>query len=97
MLKVNVVVTLKKSILDPQGNAVEKALRSMGYPVEEVRIGKFMEVVLPDEARENAVQILDEVCYKLLANPVIEEYHFEFVEEKPEAESRNVKALGGQA
>ena len=56
MLKANVTVTLKKSILDPQGSAVEKALRSMGYPVESVRIGKFMEVNLSvDEDRKSVV------------------------------------------
>ncbi len=43
MLKGQVVVTLKKSILDPQGSAVEKALSGMGHPVAGVRIGKFME------------------------------------------------------
>lgn len=77
MLKAKVIVTLKKSILDPQGSAVEKALRSMGYEVNEVRIGKFMEVTLPDTVRENASAIMDEMCRKLLANPVIETYHFE--------------------
>ncbi|MDR3289200.1 MAG: phosphoribosylformylglycinamidine synthase subunit PurS [Peptococcaceae bacterium] len=76
MLKANVTVTLKKSILDPQGSAVEKSLRSMGYPVEEVRIGKFMEVRLAEESRENAKEIISEICHKLLANPVIETYGF---------------------
>jgi len=80
MVKAEVVVTLKKSILDPQGSAVEKALRSMGYSVESVRIGKFMEVALPEEARENAGAILEEICQKLLANPVIETYRFQVVE-----------------
>ena len=77
MLKGKVTVTLKKSILDPQGSAVEKALRSMGYKVEEVRIGKYMEVTLPEEVRENAAAVMDEICHKLLANPVIEDYRFE--------------------
>jgi phosphoribosylformylglycinamidine synthase PurS subunit len=78
VLKAKVTVTLKKSILDPQGSAVEKALRSMGYPVEEVRIGKFMEVSLPDNIKEQAEEIMDEICRKLLANPVIETYSFTF-------------------
>jgi len=77
MIKAKVTVTLKKSILDPQGSAVEKALRSMNYPVDSVRIGKFMEVSLTDEARENAEAIMDEICRKLLSNPVIEDYSFE--------------------
>ncbi len=77
MIKATVTVTLKKSILDPQGSAVEKALRSMDYPVESVRIGKFMEVNLADEVREQAEEIMHEICRKLLSNPVIEDYSFE--------------------
>lgn len=77
MLKANVTVTLKKSILDPQGSAVEKALRSMGYPVESVRIGKFMEVNLSVDDRGQAQEIMHEICRKLLSNPVIEDYSFE--------------------
>lgn len=77
MLKANVTVTLKKSILDPQGSAVEKALKSMGYAVDEVRIGKYMEVSLPEAARANATELMHEICRKLLSNPVIEDYRFE--------------------
>ena len=77
MIKATVTVTLKKSILDPQGSAVEKALRSMDYPVESVRIGKFMEVSLSEEDRNKAEEIMHEICRKLLSNPVIEDYSFE--------------------
>lgn len=77
MIKATVTVTMKKSILDPQGSAVEKALRSMDYPVESVRIGKFMEVNLAEDAREQAEEIMHEICRKLLSNPVIEDYSFE--------------------
>ena len=77
MLKAVVTVTLKKSILDPQGSAVEKALRSMDYPVESVRIGKFMEVNLSIDDRSKAEEIMHEICRKLLSNPVIEDYSFE--------------------
>ncbi len=77
MLKANVTVTLKKSILDPQGSAVERALKSMKYPVESVRIGKFMEVVLSENDRSKAEEIMHEICRKLLSNPVIEDYSFE--------------------
>ena len=80
MIKAKVIVTLKKSILDPQGSAVEKALQSMGYAVEQVRIGKFMEVTLPEEDREKAESIMHEICHKLLSNPVIEDYRFELEE-----------------
>ena len=77
MLKATVTVTLKKSILDPQGSAVEKALRSMNYPVESVRIGKFMEVTLTETDRLKAQKVMDEICHKLLSNPVIEDYAYE--------------------
>ncbi|RNC29795.1 MAG: Phosphoribosylformylglycinamidine synthase subunit PurS [Candidatus Dichloromethanomonas elyunquensis] len=77
MLKANVTVTLKKSILDPQGSAVEKALKSMKYPVESVRIGKFMEVTLAETDKAKAEEMMHEICHKLLSNPVIEDYFFE--------------------
>lgn len=78
MRKANVRVTLKKSILDPQGSAVEKALKSMAYPIESVRIGKFMEVTVDEEDQQKAEAILHEICQKLLFNPVIEDYSFEW-------------------
>ncbi len=77
MIKATVTVTLKNSILDPQGSAVEKALRSMDYPVESVRIGKFMEVNLSEDDKNKAEEIMHEICRKLLSNPVIEDYSFE--------------------
>lgn len=75
-MKVKVTVTLKKSILDPQGSAVEKALKSMNYPVESVRIGKFMEVALAEEDKAKAEEVMHDICRKLLSNPVIEDYSF---------------------
>jgi len=77
LIKATVTVTLKNSILDPQGSAVEKALRSMDYPVESVRIGKFMEVNLSEDDKNKAEEIMHEICRKLLSNPVIEDYSFE--------------------
>lgn len=82
MLKGQVVVTLKKSILDPQGSAVEKALKIMRYQVGQVRIGKFMEVDIAEEDPDKAAAVLDEICRKVLANPVIEEYRFTLLDEK---------------
>ncbi len=77
--KVRVYVTLKRGVLDPQGSAVGRALRTMGYDeVEDVRLGKYIEVTLRDgETPERARQRLDEMCRKLLANTVIEDYRFE--------------------
>jgi phosphoribosylformylglycinamidine synthase PurS subunit len=77
MLKAKVTVTLKDSIVDPQGNATEKVLKNMGYPLESVRIGKHMEVILAEEDRVKAEKIMHEICQKLLANPVMEDYSFE--------------------
>ncbi len=77
--KVRVYVTLKRGVLDPQGSAVGRALRTMGYDEDEdVRLGKYIEVTLRDgETPERARQRLDEMCRKLLANTVIEDYRFE--------------------
>ena len=68
-------VTLKEGVLDPQGKAIQRAAGSLGYDaVRSVRQGKLFEVELDadDEARARA--LLDELCQKLLANPVIEDY-----------------------
>ncbi len=77
--KVRVYVTLKRGVLDPQGSAVGRALRSMGYEeVEDVRLGKFIEVSVKEGHDEAALKgRLDEMCKRLLANTVIEDYRFE--------------------
>ena len=76
---VRVYVTLKRGVLDPQGSAVARALRSMGYAeVEDVRLGKYIEVALADGQPEaDARKRLDEMCKRLLANTVIEDYRFD--------------------
>jgi phosphoribosylformylglycinamidine synthase PurS subunit len=77
--KVRVYVTLKRGVLDPQGSAVGRALRTMGYDeVEDVRLGKYIEVTLKDGRDEaEAKRRVEEMCRKLLANTVIEDYRFE--------------------
>lgn len=81
MYKAIITVNFKKSILDPQGSAVLKALKSLGYQnVEDVRVGKHIEVLLESDSNSEAKQQLDEMCTKLLANPVIEDYRVELVE-----------------
>jgi phosphoribosylformylglycinamidine synthase subunit PurS len=77
--KVRVYVTLKSGVLDPQGSAVGRALRSMGYAeVEDVRLGKFIEVTLGEgESAGDATARVDEMCRRLLANTVIEDYRIE--------------------
>lgn len=75
-----IYVTLRPSVLDPAGTAVRSGLQQMGYDgVEQVRIGKYVEVTLTATDEENARQQLDGMCDRLLANPVIENYHFETI------------------
>jgi phosphoribosylformylglycinamidine synthase len=73
-----VYVTLRPSVLDPAGTAVQSGLSHMGYNnVEQVRIGKYVEVTLNAADAEQAQQQLDQMCDQLLANPVIEVYRIE--------------------
>lgn len=74
-MKALVHVTLKPDVLDPQGKAIRHACTSLGYDaVEGVRQGKLFEVELAADAEDEARRLLDELCRKLLANPVIEDY-----------------------
>ncbi|MBD1382363.1 phosphoribosylformylglycinamidine synthase subunit PurS [Metabacillus arenae] len=80
MYKVKVYVTLRESVLDPQGSAVKNALHSMNYKeVEDVRIGKYMELLIEKSDRELNT-VVKEMCEKLLANTVIEDYRYEVEE-----------------
>jgi phosphoribosylformylglycinamidine synthase len=73
-----VYVTLKKGVLDPQGKAVQHSLESIGYKeAVDVRIGKFIEVKLSNMPRPEAERKVREMCERLLANTVIENYRFE--------------------
>jgi len=77
-MKAKVYVMLKKGILDPQGKAVQQALQSLGYSgLEEVRMGKYLEISLQNRSKKVAEREVREMCEKLLANTVIEEYRFE--------------------
>ncbi|MDW3207010.1 MAG: phosphoribosylformylglycinamidine synthase subunit PurS [Alphaproteobacteria bacterium] len=79
-MKANVTVTLKRGVLDPQGKAIGHALEGLGFDgVGEVRQGKLIEVELADTDRAAAEKKLDEMCRKLLANTVIEDYRIEIV------------------
>jgi len=80
-MHVRVYVTYKNGVLDPQGKAVERSLHSLGYNgVEGVRIGKYMEFEIRAPSLKEAEGQVREMCEKLLANPVIEEYRFEIQE-----------------
>jgi phosphoribosylformylglycinamidine synthase PurS subunit len=77
-----VYVTPKRGVLDPQGKAVAHALHSLGFAeVADVRIGKYIEIRLADGGRSEAEGRVREMCEKLLANRVIEDFHFEVVDE----------------
>ena len=78
MFKATVNVTLKKSVLDPQGKAVLHALESLGFKsTKYVRVGKYFELTLDHAAREKAEAEVKAVCDKLLINPVIEDYSYQ--------------------
>ncbi|MCG7409532.1 phosphoribosylformylglycinamidine synthase subunit PurS [Paenibacillus sp. ACRRX] len=78
MFKAKVYVTTKANVLDPQGAAVQQALHTMGYgAVEEVRIGKYMELTLNTNDRAEAEAELEKMCKQLLANTVVEDYRYE--------------------
>ncbi|NEU31658.1 phosphoribosylformylglycinamidine synthase subunit PurS [bacterium LRH843] len=79
MYKVKVYVTLKASVIDPQGGALTTALKEMDYnELEEVRVGKYIELLL--NSKENIDERIDEMCKKLLVNTVIEEYRYDVEE-----------------
>jgi phosphoribosylformylglycinamidine synthase subunit PurS len=79
MARVRVTVTLKPSLLDAQGKVVQGALQQLGYDnVEQVRIGKYIELTVKDGGDIDAQ--VKEMCDKLLANPVIEDYSYEIAD-----------------
>ncbi|MFQ5881602.1 MAG: phosphoribosylformylglycinamidine synthase subunit PurS [Candidatus Methylomirabilales bacterium] len=81
MIRAKVYVTLKREVLDPQGETVKGALETLGFAgLKDVRIGKFMVITLNDASREEAARRVEEMCRRLLANPVIEDYRFELEE-----------------
>ena len=74
-MKVSAIITLKKDVLDPQGKVIHQALDSMGFKnVEEVRQGKYFEIEVKENDPNIAKEIVEEMCKKLLANLVIENY-----------------------
>ena len=79
-MKARVHVTLKNGVLDPQGKAIQHTLASLGFDgVEDVRQGKFLELELADTDAESAEAAVRDMCEKLLANTVIENYDIELI------------------
>ena len=74
-MKIKVIITLKNGVLDPQGKAIQQTLNSMNFDnVEEVRQGKFFEIKVNEKNETKAKSLVDDMCKKLLANLVIEDY-----------------------
>ena len=77
MFTAHIQITLRPSILDPQGKAVHHAVETLGFDgVERVRIGKYAEVTLDAASREEAEALARTLCEKVLANPVMEDFTF---------------------
>jgi phosphoribosylformylglycinamidine synthase len=73
-----VYVELKDGVLDPQGSTIKRALENMGYRgIEQIRSGKIFEITFKQEKNKKPEELIDEICRKLLTNPVIEKYNFE--------------------
>ena len=81
-MRARVFVTLKSTVLDPQGQTVRSTLHGLGYPgIEDVRQGKYFEIavsagIAPDQARKD----IEAIAHEVLANPVIEEYRIEILD-----------------
>ena len=74
-MKVKVVVTLKSGVLDPQGKAIQQTLNGMGFAnVKDVRQGKYFDIDINENDEQKAKVAAEEICKKLLANQVIEDF-----------------------
>tara|TARA_B100000767_G_scaffold44125_1_gene38301 strand:- start:447 stop:689 length:243 start_codon:yes stop_codon:yes gene_type:complete len=74
-MKVSVIITLKKDVLDPQGKVIHQTLDGMGFEnINEVRQGKYFEIDIKEKDNKKAEAEVEEMCKKLLANMVIEDY-----------------------
>ena len=74
-MKVSAVITLKKEVLDPQGKVIKNALVGMGFNnIHEIRQGKYFEIDIDEKDKKKAEEQVENMCKKLLANLVIEDY-----------------------
>ncbi len=74
-MKISAIVTLKKEVLDPQGKVVNQTLKNMGYKnINNVRQGKYFEIEIDETNEKNAKNTMEEICKKLLANSIIEDF-----------------------
>lgn len=80
-MKVRVHIFPKDSVFDPQGNTVQHSLQSLGFTkVEQVRVGKSVDLHINSSSRDDAKTQIDKMCEKLLVNPVIESYSIQWLE-----------------
>ena len=74
-MKIKVIVTLKSGVLDPQGKAIQQTLNGMGFAnVKDVRQGKYFDIDINENDEQKAKLVAEEICKKLLANQVIEDF-----------------------
>ena len=74
-MKISVIITLKKNVLDPQGKVIYQTLGGMGFNnINEVRQGKYFEIDIKENDKKKAEEKAEDMCKKLLANLVIEDY-----------------------
>lgn len=80
-MQVKIFITLKNGVVDPQGITIKGALESLGYQgIANIRLGKYIKMELNTKDRREAEKDVEEMCGKLLANPVIENYRYEISE-----------------
>lgn len=79
MIKIKVIQYLKSDIKDPEGGEVKKALVNLGYPVERVSIGREIVVDVDVAHVDEAKRLVDEMCQRLLVNPILHDYSVEVV------------------
>ncbi|WP_456419507.1 phosphoribosylformylglycinamidine synthase subunit PurS [Methanocaldococcus infernus] len=72
--KATVTIKLKKGVLNPEGRTIKRALEFLGYEVEDVNTYKMIDLILNGESEEEVYKKVEEMCQKLLANPVIHDY-----------------------
>ena len=81
MIEAKIFITLKKTVADPQGLTIKHALESLGFnELGDVRIGKLITLKLKTNNKNDSKKQIDDMCKKLLANPVIEDYSFQIIE-----------------
>ena len=78
-MKVSIIVTLKKDVLDPQGKVVNQTLKNMGHNnINDVRQGKYFEIEINESDKLKVNKIAEEICQKLLTNAVVEDYKISY-------------------